>query len=308
MSVLPLAHPNASQSDAHALDGGLPDGGDLPDVGDVPDGARADTLAQLRKRMAVLSGMPDRLSVDRVDEIGDRLPLPDVLADLLPHSNSQHHDARREGIARGSVIDCSGARSLVVAMIAAVSRSGGQVGIVGLPWLSLLSVAEMGADLARIAIVPDPGVDPIEIASVLLDGMDLVVLGLRGVDVAPARCRVVSGRVRQQSSALLVVDGHWPGAQVRMEASVLTYRHVPGTSGTDLSAARRGHGRIGGLRLQVTATGRDRRRRSADVDLSSLSAHGQAGLVGLTRPEDPVVGRSDDQLSADDQMLTAVAN
>lgn len=101
MSVLPLAHPNASQSDAHALDGGLPDGGDLPDVGDVPDGARADTLAQLRKRMAVLSGMPDRLSVDRVDEIGDRLPLPDVLADLLPHSNSQHHDARRGGSPEG---------------------------------------------------------------------------------------------------------------------------------------------------------------------------------------------------------------
>ncbi|GAB34498.1 hypothetical protein [Gordonia otitidis] len=282
MSVLPLAHPCPSQ--------GAGEGSDGDD--------RADTLARLRKRMAVLSGMPDRPSADRSAEVDDSLPLPDVLADLLPRGQS----AGRGGIARGSVVGCSGARSLVVAMIAAVSRGGGQVGIVGLPWLNLLSAAEMGADLARIATVPDPGVDPVEIASVLLDGMDLVVLGLRGVDVAPARCRVVSGRVRQHSSALMVVDGHWPGAQIRMEASVLTYRHVPGGVGADLAAARRGHGRIGGLRLQVTATGRDRRSRSADVDLSAVgSSGGPGGLVGLTRPVEPAAG-------AMDSALTAVAN
>ncbi|MGV9858149.1 hypothetical protein ACWDTD_05815 [Gordonia sp. NPDC003425] len=240
-----------------------------------PAEGRTDTLARLRRQMAVLSGMPDRASVDPDDRLGAALPLPDSLSDLLPHN----------GIARGSVVSCVGARSLLVAVIAAATASGANVGIVGLPRLSLLSAAEMGADLARIATVPQPGADPVEVASVLLDGMDLVVLDLNGVDIAPSRCRVVMGRVRQLSSTLLVVDGHWPGTQVCLAAEVLTYRHVPDPAGlADLAAARRGHGRIGGMRLRVTASGRDRRRRSADIDIHTLGS-GDTALVGSTRSD-----------------------
>lgn len=260
-----------------------------------------DTVTRLRRRMAALSetaGIPDRFGPDGLQRPADVLKLPDALSELLPH----------KGIARGSVVCCTGARSLVAALIASVTQAGGQVGIVGLPRFGLLSATEMGADLARIATVPDPGVDPVEVASVLLDGMDLVVLGLRGVDVPPSRSRVVTGRVRQQGAALLVVEGSWPGAQIHLDAEVRGYRHIPGLDGiTDLAAARRGYGHIDGMRLRVAATGRDRRRRVADLDLRSSGPDTHEPVV-LTRSTTPGI----DKPIAPEQMLpesiVAVAN
>ena len=76
---------------------------------------------------------------------------------------------------------------LMLGMVAAVTGDGGNAAIVGLPDTGLLAAAEMGADLSRLAVIPDPGGDPVEVAAVLLDGMDLVVLGLGGCSVPPAR-------------------------------------------------------------------------------------------------------------------------
>ncbi|GAC51461.1 MULTISPECIES: hypothetical protein [Gordonia] len=226
--------------------------------------SRTDELAGLRRRMAAMSGRPDRHAVETRDPAAGVLPIPEPLSEILPHN----------GIPRGTVARFDGANSLLVAMIASVARAGGQVGIVGMPRLSLLSAVEMGADLSRIATIPDPGIDPVEVAAVLLDGMDLVVLGKVGPGVgaadavAPSRARVVMGRVRKQSSVLLVAGGTWPGAQLTIEARVLTYRHSPLVPGaTDLDSARSGYGRIGGMRLQVTASGRGRQSQSTEVDL-----------------------------------------
>ncbi|MCR5979907.1 hypothetical protein GDN83_19540 [Gordonia jinghuaiqii] len=224
---------------------------------------RADELAGLRRRMAAMAGRPDQHVVEVRDRGAGVLPVPDALSEVLPY----------KGIPRGTVACLDGANSLLVAMIASVTRAGGQVAIVGLPRLNLLSAVEMGADLSRIATIPEPGPDPVEVAAVLLDGMDLVVLGLaggraRGESIAPSRARVVMGRVRKQSSVLLVTGGVWPGAQLTVEARVLTYRHSPLLAGTtDLDSARSGYGRIGGMRLQVTASGRGRQSESTEVEL-----------------------------------------
>lgn len=235
--------------------GGFTDRRDVRDDAESAGADRADTLARLRRRMAVMSGMPDRADADRPE--AGVLPVPEELSDLLP----------QKGIARGTIVGCTGARSLLTALIAAATRAGCQVGIVGLPRLNLLAAAEMGADLDRIAVVTDPGIDPVEVAAVLLDGMDLVVLGLRGVTVPRSRCATVSGRVRRQSSSLLVVDGTWPGAQTQLSAQVLGYRHRPRTGDADLTTAASGHGRVAGMRLQVTAEGGGRRRRTVEIDL-----------------------------------------
>ncbi len=74
----------------------------------------------------------------------------------------------------------SGARSLLLGMVAAVTAAGGNAAIAGLPDVGLLAAVEMGADLSRLAVIPDPGTDPVEVAAVLVDGMDLVVLVLGG--------------------------------------------------------------------------------------------------------------------------------
>jgi hypothetical protein len=58
---------------------------------------------------------------------------------------------------------------------------------------------------------------------VLLDGMDLVVLGLGGRSVPLSRARAVTARARNKGCTLLVTGGDWQGARMRLEARVSGY-------------------------------------------------------------------------------------
>ncbi|GAB1813900.1 hypothetical protein MUNTM_29390 [Mycobacterium sp. MUNTM1] len=141
------------------------------------DQDRFELLESLRRKMAAVPGKTS----GRAAPVGDLLPdseaqlaLPPWLADLLPAP-----------VPRGTVAVLSGARSLLLSMVTAVTAAGGNAAIVGQPDIGLLAAAEMGADLSRLAVIPDPGTDPVEVAAVLVDGMDLVVLGLGGRRGAP---------------------------------------------------------------------------------------------------------------------------
>ncbi|MFM9377865.1 hypothetical protein [Gordonia sp. VNK21] len=187
------------------------------------------TVAALRRKLAGLSAGPGAAPAV--------LPVPEPIAGLLP----------RRGLAPGSVVEVSGAASMPAALLAAVSATGATAALVGLPQLNLAVAADLGAQLDRIAVVDEPGVDRLEVASVLLDGIDLVLVAVDSV--TPSRARVLTGRARRQSSTLMVVGppGCWPGATVRIEAEVSGYRHVP--------ARRSGYGRIGGLEMDVRIGG-----------------------------------------------------
>ena len=199
---------------------------------------RSEQLRQLRHQMAAISGEvgPRWHGRDRPDEVlpasKSLLTVPDSLAGLLGH-----------GLPKGSVAVLSGARSPVVGLIAAVSGSGGHVAVVGLPDFGLLAAAEMGADLSRLAVIPDPGADPVEVAAVLMDGMDLVVLGLAGRRVPPTSARAVVARARQRGCTLLIIDGDWQGTAMRIQARVCGYDFTGTADGTG--------GRIGGVRVSV---------------------------------------------------------
>jgi len=212
-------------------------------VRDQGQHSRVDQLEQLRRQIAAVSG---RVGAGRHGHVGapdllpaseSLLPLPESLAGLLPG-----------GLPRGAVAVLTGARSLPLSMVAAVTAGGGHVAIVGCPEAGLLAAAEMGADLSRLAVIPHPGIDPVEVAAVLMDGMDLVVLGLAGCSVSQARARAVTARARQKGCTLLVTGGDWQGAPVRLDARVrgyeLTGGQVPGC------------GRIGRVRLTMRARGR----------------------------------------------------
>ena len=154
----------------------------------------------------------------------------------------------------------SGARSLPLSMVAAVTAAGGHAAIVGQPDVGLLAAVEMGADLSRLAVIPNPGTDPVEVAAVLMDGMDLVVLGLGGRSVPATRARAVVARARQKGCTLLVTDGDWQGASARLEARVCGY-DVTGAgwgrrplAGDDTPSP--GCGRISRVRLAMRARGR----------------------------------------------------
>jgi hypothetical protein len=169
------------------------------------------------------------------------LPLPESLAEFLPDS-----------LPRGVVAVVSGARSLSLRLVAAVTAAGGHAAIVGQPDVGLLAAVEMGADLSRLAVIPDPGGDPVEVAAVLMDGLDLVVLGLGGRVVAPTRARAVTARARQRGCTLLVTDGDWPGASTRLESRVCGYE----VTGAGAGAPTPGCGRISRVRLATRASGR----------------------------------------------------
>ncbi|MEB3019797.1 hypothetical protein [[Mycobacterium] crassicus] len=206
---------------------------------------RADQLEQLRRQMAAVSGKVGagrRVSAAAApaDPVFEAvLPVPSLLADVLP-----------AGLPRGTVAVLSGARSLGLSMVAAVTAAGGNAAIVGQPDTGLLAAAEMGADLSRLAVIPDPGNDPVEVATVLMDGLDLVVLGLGGRSVPPARTRVVLARARHRGCALLVSGGDWQGAALQLDARVSGYETTGGCTSVP------GFGRIGAVRLEVRAAGR----------------------------------------------------
>lgn len=212
---------------------------------------RAEQVERLRRKMAEVSGrasgtvgstqrgsMPSPTSLPASETL---LSIPESLADLLPAS-----------LPRGTVAVLSGARSLPLRLVAAVTAAGGHAAIVGQPDMGLLAAVEMGADLSRLAVIPDPGADPVEVAAVLMDGLDLVVLGLGGRSVAPTRARAVTARARQRGCTLLITDGDWHGASARLESRVCGYE----VTGAGAGAPTPGCGRISRVRLATRATGR----------------------------------------------------
>jgi hypothetical protein len=204
---------------------------------------RVEQLEQLRRQMAAVSGKvggrwrPAEHDAAVLPASESLLPVPESLAALLP-----------DGLPKGTVAVLSGARSLPVGMAAAVTAAGGHVAVVGLPDFGLLAAAEWGADLSRLAVIPDPGADPLEVAAVLMDGMDLVLLGLGGRRVPATRARAVVARARQRGCALLVIGGEWQGASMRMDARVRGYEiTAAGRAGEPVA----GRGRIGAVRVSV---------------------------------------------------------
>src|ERR1700761_3734691 len=217
---------------------------------DQPQFDRAEQLKQLRRQMAAVSGKVGSsrrghahvptVANDLLPDSQARLPVPQLLADVLP-----------EQLPRGSVAVLSGARSLPVSIVATVTAAGGNAAIVGQPDIGLLAAVEMGADLSRLAVIPDPGTDPVEVAAVLMDGMDLIVLALGGRSVPMTRARAVVARAQQKGCTLLVTDGDWQGASIRLKARV---------SGYETTSERPGFGRLSKVRLEVCAAGRAIRR------------------------------------------------
>lgn len=212
---------------------------------------RSEQVEHLRRKIASVSGKVGQAhrgvprTATAVPARESLLEPPEALVETLP-------EGLPTTLPRGSVAVAAGARSLSLGLVAAVTAAGGHAVIIGQPDVGLLAAVEMGADLSRLAVIPDPGADPVEVAAVLMDGMDLVVLGLGGRAVPPSRARVMVARARQKGCTLLVTDGDWQGASARLEARVCGYE-VAG-AGRDIPMP--GRGRISRVRLAMRARGR----------------------------------------------------
>jgi hypothetical protein len=79
-----------------------------------------------------------------------------------------------------------------------------------MPELGLAAAEEMGADLARVALVPAPGRALPSVAAALLDAVDLVLVSA-GARLAGGDARRLAARARERSAVLLTLaGGAWP--------------------------------------------------------------------------------------------------
>ncbi|HJE91939.1 MAG TPA: hypothetical protein K8V11_13120 [Dietzia timorensis] len=172
---------------------------------------------------------------DRGAVPADAVPLPGDLRSVVPSG----------AVAPGQVVALAGGHSLVVALVAAATAAGKRCAIIGYPALGLAAVAAEGGDLSQVALVPSAGADPGVVASVLLDGMDMVVLDPACGRIPPARARVLAGRARSAGTVLVAGVRDWPGADLHLESA--TSR----CAGLD-----RGYGRIFSACSPVLARGK----------------------------------------------------
>jgi hypothetical protein len=147
-------------------------------------------VQQLQERIA---GMQDGVP---------RLPVPThpALADLLQ-------------LRTGGAYEVDSA-SLAMALLSAPSQEGSWSAVVGAADFGVEAAAELGVDLTRTVLVPDPGEHWLEATAALVDVVSVVLLRPpRGVDERTAGR--IGARLRKRSTTL-IAWGRWPGSEARL--------------------------------------------------------------------------------------------
>lgn len=179
------------------------------------------------------------------------------------------------GLGAGPVGLGAGTTSLVLALLSRASAAGSWAAVVGVPALGALAASEAGVDLARLALVPDPGPDLTGITAALVDGMDLVAVAGPERLSAPERSRLTA-RARQRGAVLLPL-GVWPGADVVLRCAGSRW------AGIGSGAAGAG-GRLRQREVLVSSAGR----RTAVPVSTRLLLPSVAGPVGRVAPSGSV--------------------
>jgi hypothetical protein len=179
------------------------------------------------------------------------------------------------GLRTGGAYEVDSA-SLALALLAAPSREGAWSAVVGVDDFGVEAAAEMGVDLTRTVLVPEPGEHWLEATAALIDVVTVVLLRPPAGVTERAASRIVA-RLRKRS-AVLLVRGRWPGSEARLDLVSSTWTGVG-----------HGHGRLVGRRLDVAVTRGSAPARRVAVDLAEdgVLRRVEVGLVpGLA----PVVG------------------
>jgi hypothetical protein len=191
-------------------------------------------VEQLRERVAALERRPARQPVPTVPALSGVVPM-------------------RAGATYG--VDSA---SLALAMAAGASQAGEWVGFAGWPDFGAEAAVELGVDLTRTVLVPDPGEHWLEVTAALIDVLRVVVLRPLG-RIGPQAAGVLESRLRTRSAAL-VVWGDWPTSDARLT-----------TERTEWTGPAEGRGRLRTRCTQVAV-----RRGARPVQRVDLSLDGDA--------------------------------
>ncbi len=180
-------------------------------------------------------------------------------------------------VQRGSVVGCSGAAavSLALALAAGPSQQGSWVAVVGMPMLGLAAAAEAGVALERLVAVvePDTPFDDTRWADLLaacIDGFDVLLLGPGTQQVRPATARRLTARLQSRGAVAITVGAPVFGADLRFECTSATW-----------SGLGDGHGVARQRRAAVELTGR-RVPRARRAELLLPDADGRVDTVEST--------------------------
>lgn len=159
-------------------------------LGEQPDTDRHRVVEQLRARVAAMEHKPS----------GQPVPTLPGLADLVHlHAGATY------------AVDSA---SLALALAAGASRAGEWVGFAGCADFGAEAASELGIELSRTVLVPDPGEHWLEVTAALVDVLRVVVLRPTA-SVTERAAGVLDSRLRTRS-AVLVVHGDWPRADARL--------------------------------------------------------------------------------------------
>jgi hypothetical protein len=185
-------------------------------------------------------------------------PIPPVLAPLFPGG----------GLRRGSTITVSGSSSLVLALVAEVSRAPGWCAEVGSPLLGSAAAAEAGVALERFVRVERPGEQWATVTASLLEAFDLVVVH-PPVRASQGDMRRLTARARERSAVLLVTAA-WEGAQINLAVTRQRWQGIGA-----------GHGDLRAREVEVRAMGRGAAARPHAANLLLPGIDGTAVARGV---------------------------
>ncbi|WP_243717425.1 hypothetical protein [Actinomadura darangshiensis] len=160
------------------------------------------------------------------------------------------------GLRPGSVVglDGPGAASLGLALVAGVSRHGGEdgtggwCGVVGVPGFGVAAAAGMGAAPERLLLVDEPGDRWPDVVAALAEAVDLVLL-CPPERPGAAAVRRLSALARKHGCVITLTGAfarEWPGTRLRLRLDEVAWEGLAD-----------GHGRLTGRRVEIVAEGRD---------------------------------------------------
>lgn len=160
----------------------------------------ARSVAALHPGRSVVEQLRERVAAMEHKPASQQVPTLPGLADLVD---------LRAGAAYA--VDSA---SLALALAAGASQAGEWVGFAGCADFGVEAAAELGIELSRTVLVPDPGEHWLEVTAALVDVLRVVVLRPPAT-VDERTAGILDSRLRTRSS-VLVVHGHWPRVEARV--------------------------------------------------------------------------------------------
>ena len=273
----------------------------IPDLTNLDKAAQ---LAALRRSMAAIPGRRDHAPTDSDDSPAfapsqpnaqaaatdgnqralsgpmrsrtlKTLPIPMPLSELLP----------RGALARGTALSITGAGSILVGLVATATAAGHHVALIGQPKFGLLAVHEHGGDLSKVHLVKTGDGDPLDVASVCIDGIDLVVTTVHDRDVPPTRARAILARTRTHAGIFAITDGRMPGLNLTISSRPVGYGGI-----------EQGRGRIRSITVETTVHGRGITQRTGRYTLTAPT-FGEHGLRWSPAVTDAAAGHRPHRLA-----------